>query len=56
MKRLFFCLSFIICHISFSYAQSIAQETNKIKRDTMYISAEATMKDLNEADSGARAS
>ena len=55
MKRLFFCLSFIICHISFSYAQSIAQEMNKIKRDTMYISAEATMKDLNEAYSGARA-
>jgi hypothetical protein len=28
---------------------------NKVKRDTMYISAEATMKDLNEAYSGARA-
>ena len=55
MKRLFFCLSFIICHISFSYAQSTAQEMNKVKRDTMYISAEATMKDLNEAYSGARA-
>lgn len=55
MKRLFFCLLFIICHISFSYAQSIAQEMNKVKRDTMYIYAEATMKDLNEAYSGARA-
>lgn len=55
MKRLFFCLSFIIYHLSFSYAQSIAQDINKIKRDTMYIYAEATMKDLNEAYNGARA-
>ncbi len=55
MKRLLICLSFIIYHLSFSYAQSIAQDINKIKRDTMYIYAEATMKDLNEAYNGARA-
>ena len=55
MKRLLICLSFIIYHLSFCYAQNIAQDINKIKRDTMYISAEATMKDLNEAYSGARA-
>ncbi len=55
MKRLLICLSFIIYHLSVSYAQSIAQDINKIKRDTMYIYAEATMKDLNEAYNGARA-
>ncbi len=55
MKRLLFSLLFIICCLSFSYAQSIAQDINKVKRDTMYIYAEATMKDLNEAYNGARA-
>lgn len=33
----------------------VAKNINKIKRDTMYIYAEATMKDLNEAYNGARA-
>jgi len=33
----------------------IVQNINKIKRDTMYIYAETTMKDLNEAYNGARA-
>ena len=55
MKRLLFVLSFIIFHLSFSYAQNVAQDINKVKRDTMYIYAEATMKDLNEAYNGARA-
>lgn len=55
MKRLLFVLSFIIFHLSFSYAQNVAQDINKLKRDTMYIYAEATMKDLNEAYNGARA-
>ena len=55
MKRLLFCLSFIISQLSFSHAQSVAQTINKVKRDTMYIYAEATMKDLNEAYNGARA-
>lgn len=39
-------------------AQTLADVTkdiNKIKRDTMYIYAEATMKDLNEAYNGAKA-
>lgn len=39
-------------------AQTIADVTkniNKVKRDTMFIYAEATMKDLNEAYNGARA-
>ena len=55
MKRLFFCLSFIIFQLSFSYAQSIAQDINKVKRDTMYIYAESTTKELSEAYNNARA-
>lgn len=55
MKRLFFCLSFIICHMSFGYAQSTTNAINKVKRDTTYIYAEATMKDPKEAYNGARA-
>lgn len=55
MKRLLFVLSFIIFQLSFCYAQNVAQDINKVKRDTMYIYAEATMKDLNEAYNGARA-
>lgn len=58
MKRLFICLSFIVFHFTFSIAQTatdVAKEINKVKRDTMYIYAEATMKDLSEAYNGARA-
>lgn len=55
MKRILFCLSFIICHSSFGIAQDVIKDINRIKRDTMYIYAEATMKDLNEAYNGARA-
>jgi hypothetical protein len=55
MKRLLFSLTFIIFQLSFSHAQSVAEDINKIKRDTMFIYAEATMKDLNEAYNGARA-
>lgn len=55
MKRLLFVLSFIIFQLSFFYAQNVVQDINKVKRDTMYIYAEATMKDLNEAYNGARA-
>lgn len=55
MKRLLFVLSFIIFQLSFCYAQNVALDINKVKRDTMYIYAEATMKDLNEAYNGARA-
>ena len=36
-------------------AADVAKSINSIKRDTMYIYAETTMKDLNEAYSGARA-
>ena len=55
MKRLLFVLSFIIFQLSVCYAQNVVQDINKVKRDIMYIYAEATMKDLNEAYNGARA-
>ena len=50
-------LFFVVGHLS-SNAQSaedVSKNINKMKRDTMYIYAEATMKDLNEAYNGARA-
>lgn len=55
MKRILFCLSFIICYSSYNMAQDVTKDINRVKRDTMYIYAEATMKDLNEAYNGARA-
>ena len=58
MKRRLIVFSFILFHLSFSVAQTatdVAKNINKVKRDTMYIYAEATMKDLNEAYNGARA-
>ena len=55
MKRFLFSLAFIICQQSFCFAQDVAKDINKIKRDTMYIYAEATTKDLNDAYNAARA-
>lgn len=58
MKRLLIILSLAISCLSICEAQTVADVTkniNKVKRDTMYIYAEATMKDLNEAYNGARA-
>ena len=58
MKRLLFIITVAITCLPISKAQTAADVTkniNKIKRDTMYIYAEATMKDLNEAYNGARA-
>lgn len=58
MKQLLICISFIVFHFTFSIAQTatdVGKEINKVKRDTMYIYAEATMKDLSEAYNGARA-
>ena len=56
-KALTLLLLIVVGHLS-ACAQSVAEvanSINKIKRDTMYIYAEATMKDLNEAFNGARA-
>ena len=53
MKRTLLALSFLLMHLSFCMAQDVAKDMNKIKRDTMYIYGEATMKDLNEAYNGA---
>ena len=58
MKRLLILLALAISCLSICEAQTVADVTkniNKVKRDTMYIYAEATMKDLNEAYNGARA-
>jgi len=55
MKRTLLGLSFLISHLSFCVAQDVTKDINRVKRDTMYIYAEATMKDLNEAYNGARA-
>ena len=58
MKRLLFIITVAITCLPISKAQTAADVTkniNKVKRDTMYIYAEATMKDLNEAYNGARA-
>ena len=58
MKKPFSILLLIVVgHFSLN-AQTIAdvsKNINKIKRDTMYLYAEATMKDLSEAYNGARA-
>ena len=59
MKRFLLVISFSLFCVSFSIAQTtaadVAKNINKVKRDTMFIYAEATMKDLNEAYNGARA-
>ena len=58
MKRLLLCISLICIQLSVCFAQTAAEVTkhiNQVKRDTMYIYAETTMKDLEEAYNGARA-
>ena len=58
MKRLLIGIILIISGLSVCMAQTaaeVAKTINKVKRDTMYIYAEATMKDLSEAYNGARA-
>lgn len=58
MKRLLLILLLVASLFSVSTAQTaadVSKSINKVKRDTMYIYAEATMKDLNEAYNGARA-
>ena len=58
MKRLLIGIILIISGLSVCMAQTaaeVAKTINMVKRDTMYIYAEATMKDLSEAYNGARA-
>lgn len=59
MKRFLLVISFFLFCMLFNIAQTtaadVAKNINKVKRDTMFIYAEATMKDLNEAYNGARA-
>ena len=56
-KTLTSFLLIVVGHLSAcaQLTEDVAKNINKIKRDTMYIYAEATMKDLNEAYNGARA-
>ena len=54
MKRLLLSLLVFISFYSFSVAQDAAQIINKVKRDTTYIYAEATMKERDEALLGAK--
>jgi hypothetical protein len=58
MKKTCITLLWMVIGVLVTHAQSLADVTkniNNIKRDTMYIYAEATTKDLNEAYNAARA-
>ena len=58
MKRLFIGILLAICLPLSCFAQTaadVAKSINKVKRDTMYIYAESTTKDLSEAYANARA-
>lgn len=58
IKRLLFVITVAITGLSICKAQTaaeVAKNINKVKRDTMYIYAESTTKDLSEAYNNARA-
>ena len=58
MKKIFLTLFLTFSLVTISNAQTAAEvnkSINKVKRDTMYIYAESTTKDLNEAYTNARA-
>ena len=57
MKKTLIYLMLIIGWLSASAqtATDVAKDINKVKRDTMYIYAESTTKDLSEAYNNARA-
>ena len=58
MKKLIMLFWLAITGVAHSGAQTasdVTKEINRIKRDTMYVYAETTMKDLDEAYNGARA-
>ena len=58
MKKIFLALFMTFSLVTISNAQTAAEvnkSINKVKRDTMYIYAESTTKDLSEAYSNARA-
>ena len=57
MRKVFSILLFIVvCHFSADAqtAADVAKSINKVKRDTMYIYAESTTKELSEAYNNAR--
>ena len=58
LKRLIFNLILLSCSMFICYgqdAENVTKNINKVKRDTMYIYAESTTKDLNESYNNARA-
>lgn len=58
IRKKWITLAWLITGAFMAQAQThddVTKDINKIKRDTMYIYAEATMKDLNEAYNGAKA-
>jgi hypothetical protein len=58
MKKIFLTLFLTFSLVTISNAQTAAEvnkSINKVKRDTMYMYAESTIKDLNEAYTNARA-
>ena len=58
LKRLFINLILLFCPMIICYgqdAENVTKSINKVKRDTTYIYAESTTKDLNESYNNARA-
>lgn len=57
MRKILFILTFCstVINIQAQSLADVAKNINQVKRDTMYIYAETTMKDLTEAFNGARA-
>lgn len=51
MKRYLLCFSFLILHVTLgmAQAQNVTKTINNVKRDTTYLYAEATTKDVAEA-------
>ena len=54
IKRISLGLLLFTIHVSFVIAQDVVKNINKVKRDTMYIYAEATTKELSESYANAR--
>ena len=55
MKKIFLTLFSLVTISNAQTAAEVNKSINKVKRDTMYIYAESTTKDLNEAYTNARA-
>ena len=55
-KRLLAVIAFMLCFsASFAQTDNVQKDINRVKRDTAYIYAEATMKKMEDAIEGAKA-